>query len=194
MAQLYHRWHSDGRRKDGSSVGDKDFSSKKNLEKDIIIVNGEPSINPISRVYYQVKVAAEIIDVPYIVLLYEFGSIVSKITIKRDLDFIWHHFDHLRRIYLKHIVPFNLYGIPKPNKKSQSFAQEYFSEKIYDELLQFLIKHEDKYNEDSDSNRFLYYGEITPSDANNTYFELFSYEDTYKRLLNEPLKNNKLIV
>lgn len=63
----------------------KTYTSKKNLDRDIKFMDEGVIINPNSKVNFQVQIAAEIIDVPYIVVVYEYENTISKIVTKRDL-------------------------------------------------------------------------------------------------------------
>lgn len=169
----------------------KTYTSAVNLKRDINISNSTVSLNPHSRVYYQVQIAAEIIDVPYIMLVYEYQSRVNKVVFKRDLDFLWNIFDSLREIYLRHIIPYNLYGLPVFTHKKSSLRGEYFSVATYHKILNFLYANSSKFEKSGSDHMFHYYPTIKPSDANNTYFEMFLHYSLYTKVLEADLLISK---
>lgn len=176
-----------------AAVEIKTFTSSINFHNTIEITPDGKSLKQNTRIYFQVQAIAEIIDVPYVVFIYEFKGVVDKMLVDRDLDFIWRYHELIKERYFKHIIPFYLYGIPKNIDKNKKKKISYFSDNIYQRLMVVLEKRQEDYGYCEEDSFFHYYPDIKPSEVYNTYFEMFTDIEQITRLKHDPLLHNKLI-
>lgn len=71
-----------------AAVEIKTFNSIRSLQSTVIVVNGSKEVNKNSRAYYQIQMIMEIVDVPYLVFIYEYNLKIEKVIVKRDLGFL----------------------------------------------------------------------------------------------------------
>lgn len=119
------------------------YNSEKNFKKAVGFVNGRAKLKENSHEYYQVQAIAEILNIPYVVFVFEHSLVVEKIVIKREFDFIWKIFFRLRDMYLKHIVPFYMYKDKAIKTVGPRKKVGFFSDKVYHKLLKALKSNED---------------------------------------------------
>ena len=172
----------------------KTFTSLENLKRTVLQTNRHKYVNPKSREYFQIQAIASILDVPYVVMVYEYGGTVDKVVVKHNLDFIWYYHEIIKERYLRHVVPFNLYGLPKIGPKKSGTRVGYFDEGIYQRLLALLLKHQSRIGYDEEESPFEYYPIEKPSEVNNTYFELFTDTELINKLIYKKLNPNNIII
>lgn len=177
-----------------AAVEIKTFSSLKSMERTIIDSPSGPVINKESRIYYQIQSIAEVVDVPYVVLVYEFEFKVNKLVIKKDMDFIWSRFEKLRRFYFVHYIPFLLYGLPQQMKHKGKNYKSTIDEETYEKLLELSKRTEHTYRNNSEDSIFEYGINELPSLHEEEYFDMFTDHDVVDRLINENLKYADLSV
>lgn len=121
-----------------AAVEIKSFTSQTRFDSVIKLTTKGPTINTNSNEYAQVQMIAEIINVPSVLLIVEF-----KFVIKRDMDFLWHRFEKLKKFYLTIYIPFLHYETNASRRTKELKNNKYFGNIIYGKLLKLLEKRDD---------------------------------------------------
>lgn len=175
-----------------AAVEIKTFTSLESMKKVFYLSNGEYKPKTDTRIYYQLQTICEILNVPYILLVFEYNLKIRKVLIERDLDFIWNKFDRLKELYLTHIVSYYLYGVPPYLNKGKSKYLGHFNRYTYLKLEVFLKKKEHLFRDNSESSIFEFYPHEKPSNNKDEYFDLFGDKLLRNKLMNQPFEFDNL--
>lgn len=123
----------------------KTFTSESQLKKNVLNENGKYSLSKRSREYYQLQCAGHIINCDILLLIFEYKFKLKVIVVEKEPDFICRVFRQLRELYFKHIVPFNIYGLPKVKANENKVNVGYFTDRVFKRLMLLLRKYEENF-------------------------------------------------
>lgn len=124
-------------------VETKIYKSIDQFNSTVKVTNGKPTLNKKSRAYYQLQSTIEIVNDSFGIFVFEHNLRIDFIVFKRDFVFLRDMYDKLLHVYLRYLVPYNIYydRNPKSNAKSK-LRSAYFSDYIYNRLFNLLVKYE----------------------------------------------------
>lgn len=155
-----------------SALEIKSYESLNSLKNAFVINDNKYYLKRTFSEYYQIQMVAEILDVPFVVLVLEWQNKIRKLIIFRDLDFLWSLFKQLRDFYFRYLVPSIIYGKDLTMQVNAKKHIGLFTDRKYQEFLIILESNEKLFNNDYDEeSMFCYYPFIKPSDAKPEYFE-----------------------
>lgn len=171
----------------------KSYTSSKTLHKAFHIKDDIFLLKETSTEYCQMQIISEIIDIPYVILVFEWNMKIRKVVVKRDLDFLHDVFEKLKVFYFRYLIPYLIYTIPLNDQKSLSNTLEYFTDYQYKKMMDILEKNEYKLMGTEESIYF-YYSEVKPSEARTEYFAFNEKKISALRIITSELEHYDLCI
>ena len=148
----------------------KSYQSKARFSNAFKIVDRKLVINSKSHEFCQIQMIAEIVDVPFVVVIVEFELKIYGTIVIRDLDHFYNIFEKLKLLYFKYVIPCNIYGLDSLKQSKYTKKLQYFSDHTYKNLMKLLTIHEDQFNTNEYS-ILCYCPDVRPSDNIAEYFD-----------------------